>query len=48
MDPNQQSRNGGGEQVITDGRYRTEAVVNTSILFQQKNLYKTKELVNLE
>lgn len=28
MDPNQQPRNGGGEQVITDGRYRTEAAVN--------------------
>ena len=28
MDPNQQPRNGGGEQVITDGGYRTGAVVN--------------------
>lgn len=28
MDPAQQPRNGGGEQVITDGGYRTGAVVN--------------------
>ena len=28
MDPKQQPRNGGGEQVITDGGYRTGAVVN--------------------
>lgn len=28
MDPKQQPRNGGGEQIITDGGYRTGAVVN--------------------
>ena len=28
MDPEQKPRNGGGEQVITDGGYRSGAVIN--------------------
>lgn len=54
MDPNQFSRKGGGEQIITDGGYNSDAIINHDTKYpvvkesfkQQAHLYKEKNDVH--